>query len=158
MTDATPSSTADRTTAAMEPRAKDSTLVRAVPGLVVAAGLIALAAALVIATRSGVNPKDSKTVTIGPFDLVLVYTTPSLLMVVAGVLTALALFLLVNGVDAWAARRVTKPARQAHQAIERPLRSEVTAARPSGPLSVTALIPAHNEELRLGATLLSLQH
>ena len=81
------------------------------------------------------------------------YTTPSLLMVVAGLLTALALFLLVNGVDAWAARRVTMPARRARQAVERPLRSEVTAARPSGALSVTALIPAYNEELRLPATL-----
>ena len=117
---ATPSSAGDDTTSTVEQRADESALVRAVPGLVVAAGLIALAAALVIATRSGVNPKDSKTVTIGPVDLVLVYTTPSLLMVVAGVLTALALFLLVNGVDAWAARRVTTPARQAQQAVGGP--------------------------------------
>ena len=39
----------------------------------------------------------------------------------------------------------------------RPLRSEVTAARPRGPLSVTALIPARNEELHIAATLTSLQ-
>ena len=130
---------------------------RAVPALVVAAGLIALATAMLIATRSGVSPKDSKTITIGSIDLLLVYTTPSVLMVVAGAVTALALFLLVNGVDAWAARRVTTPARRARDAVERPLRSEVTASRPSGALSVTALIPACNEELHLPATLTSLQ-
>lgn len=113
---------------------------------------------MVIAASSGVNAKASKTVTVGPIDFLVVYTTPSWRMVVAGVLTALAFVLLVHGVDAWAARRVTSPARRARQAADRPLRSEVTSSRPRGPISVTALIPACNEELHLPDTLTSLLH
>ena len=79
-------------------------------------------------------------------------------MVGAGILTALALVLLVNGLDAWAARRVTRPARQAQTGPgAAPPRRRSTASRPAGTLTVTALIPACNEELHLPATLISLQ-
>jgi cellulose synthase/poly-beta-1,6-N-acetylglucosamine synthase-like glycosyltransferase len=66
------------------------------------------------------------------------------------------LVLLVFGLDAWAAKRVTDPARRAGDAATRPLRSEATMSRPSGLISVTALIPARNEELHIAATLQSL--
>jgi cellulose synthase/poly-beta-1,6-N-acetylglucosamine synthase-like glycosyltransferase len=128
-----------------------------VPALVAAAGLIALGGAMLLAAQSGLAVRESTTVAVGDRELVLVYTTPSLAMVGAGVLTAVALALLVNGLDAWAARRVTRPARKARQIRERPLRAEVTAARPAGTFTVTALIPACNEELHLPATLESLR-
>jgi len=134
----------------------ESWLVRAVPGLVVGGGLVAMAAALLIAAGSGVSPQASKNVVVGPVDVLLVYTTPSWAMVAAGVLTAVAFVLLVVGLDAWGARRVTRPARRVAGLSHRPLRSEATATRVPGPLRVTVLIPACNEELHLPATLRSL--
>src|SRR5439155_13780153 len=64
-----------------------------------------------------------------------------------------ALVVLVHGVDAWASRRVTGHTASFRTALERPLRSEATIGRPRGPLSVTALIPANNEEVHLPVTL-----
>ena len=75
-------------------------------------GLIAMAAAMLLAARSGVNAPASKQVSIGPFDLLLVYSTPTPTLVVAGLVTVLAFVLLVVGLDAWAAKRVTHPARR----------------------------------------------
>ena len=85
-----------------------SWLVRAVPGLILGIGLVAMAAAMLLAARSGVNAPVSKEVSIGPFDVLLVYSTPTPTLVVAGLLTALASVLLVVGLDAWAAKRVTR--------------------------------------------------
>jgi hypothetical protein len=115
----------------MRAESTQSRLVRAVPGLIVGASLVAVAAALLIAGKSGVSPRASREVTIGPVNVLLIYTTPSLTMVVAGVLTAVALVLLVLGVDAWAARRVTEPAPRPRQAAGRPLarKRRRTAAR-----------------------------
>ena len=133
-----------------------SWLVRAVPGLIVGGGLVILAAALFIADKSGVSERSSRDLTVGPFSVVFLYTTPSLMMVVAGLLTAVALVLLVHGVDALAARRVTDPARLPKQGSRRPLRAERTSNRPVGRLSVVALIPACNEEVHLPTTLAAL--
>ena len=63
---------------------------RAVPGLIIGIGLIAMAAAMLLAARSGVNAPVSKEVSIGPFDVLLVYSTPTPTLVVAGLVTALA--------------------------------------------------------------------
>ena len=103
-----------------------SWLVRAVPGLILGSGLIAMAAAMLLAARSGVNAPVSKQVSIGPFDVVVVYSTPTAELVVAALVTALAFVLLVVGLDAWAAKRVTDPARRSRDAVARPLRSEAT--------------------------------
>jgi poly-beta-1,6-N-acetyl-D-glucosamine synthase len=142
---------------AVAEHAGPSWLVRAVPGLIVGIGLIAMAVAMLLAARSGVNPPVSKEVSIGPFDLLLVYSTPTPKLVVAGLLTVVALVVLVVGLDAWAAKRVTHPARRSRDVVGRPLRSEATISRPSGRVSVTALIPARNEELHIAATLESLR-
>ena len=132
-------------------------MVRAVPGLLLGGGLIAMAAAMLLATRGGVNAPVSNQVSIGPFDVLLVYSTPTIGLVVSALVTALAFVLLVVGLDAWAAKRVTAPARRSADAVARPLRSEATTLRPSGRISVTALIPARNEELHIAATLESLR-
>jgi cellulose synthase/poly-beta-1,6-N-acetylglucosamine synthase-like glycosyltransferase len=134
-----------------------SWLVRAVPGLILGIGLIATAAAMLLAYRSGVNAPVSKEVSIGPFDVLLVYSTPTPQLVVSGVLTVLATVVLVVGLDAWAAKRVTHPARRSRDAVARPLRSEATITRPPGRVAITALIPARNEELHIAATLESLR-
>jgi cellulose synthase/poly-beta-1,6-N-acetylglucosamine synthase-like glycosyltransferase len=120
-------------------------------------GLLAVAAAFLIASHSGISHRASQEVAVGPIDVHLIYTAPSAAMVAAGVLTVVALVLLIYGVQAWAARRVTRPAREFEQALERPLREEATPSNWSGPLGVTALIPANNEEAHLPGTLMSLQ-
>ena len=137
--------------------APPSWLVRAVPALVVGSGLVAMALAMLVAARSGVHRRMSKELAVGPFDLLLVYTTPTLSLVLAGLLTALAFALLVVGLDVWAARRVTRPAGRPEDAARRPLRDEATSARPAGPIAVTALIPARNEARHIPATLASLR-
>jgi cellulose synthase/poly-beta-1,6-N-acetylglucosamine synthase-like glycosyltransferase len=137
-------------------RSGEQGLVRAVPGLIIGLGLVAMAAALLVATAAGVAQRDSKERELGPFHVLLVYTAPSLMMVGAGLLTVVALVLLVQGVDAWAARRVTDPARRPRDAARRPLRSEATSDRPLGRMSVTVVIPANNEEIELPTTLSAL--
>ncbi len=127
------------------------------PGLIIGFGLIAMAAAMLLAARSGVNPPQSKEVSIGPFEAVLVYSTPTPMLVVAGLVTVVALVVLVWGLDAWAAKRVTDPARGPGDVIARPLRDEAVNTRPSGHVAVTALIPARNEALHIAATLESLR-
>ncbi len=91
-------------------------MVRAVPGVLLGSGLIAMAAAMLLAAHSGLNTPTSKAVSVGPFDVRVVYSTPTLTLVVAGLVTALAFVLLVIGLDAWAARRVTDPARRPRRA------------------------------------------
>ena len=93
-----------------------SWLVRAVPGLILGGGLVAMAAAMLLAARSGVNRPVTKTVSVGPFDVLLVYSTPTPTLVVAGLVTALASVAVVVGLDAWAATRVTDPARRSRDA------------------------------------------
>ncbi len=137
--------------------APPSWLVRAVPALVVGSGLVAMALAMLVAARSGVHRRMSKELAVGPFDLLLVYTTPTLSLVLAGLLTALAFALLVVGLDVWAARRMTRSAGRPEDATSRPLRDEATSARPAGPIAVTALIPARNEARHIPATLASLR-
>jgi len=132
-------------------------LVRAVPGFVIGLGLIATATAMLLAAKSGVNPPVSKHLTIGPFDVLLVYSTPTPQLIAAALGTALAMVILVLGLDAWAAKRATHPARRSRDVLARPLRAEATPVRPSGPVSVTALIPARNEEHHIVATLESLR-
>jgi cellulose synthase/poly-beta-1,6-N-acetylglucosamine synthase-like glycosyltransferase len=134
-----------------------SRLVRAVPALIIGLGVVAMAAATLVAGLSGVNRRTPKTLSIGPLDVLVVYSTPTLSLVLAGLLTTVAFVLLVHGLDAWAARRITEPARRPRLAARRPLREEATPARPSGPITITALIPARNEALHIGATLESLR-
>jgi cellulose synthase/poly-beta-1,6-N-acetylglucosamine synthase-like glycosyltransferase len=134
-----------------------SWLVRAVPGLILGTGLIAMVGAMLLAARSGVNAPVSTQLSIGPFDPVIVYSVPTPALVVAALATTLAIVLLVLGLDAWAAKRATHPARRARDVLARPLRSEAKTTRPSGRISVTALIPARDEELHIAATLESLR-
>jgi len=131
-----------------------SWLVRGVPGLILGGALVAMAVAMLLAANSGVNAPVSKQVSIGPFEVRLVYSTPTAQLVVAGLITTLAAVLLVLGLDAWAAKRVTRRAGRSGSA--RSLRTEATAGRPSGTVTVTVLIPARNEALHIGATLESL--
>ncbi len=131
---------------------------RAVPGLILGIGLIAMAAAMLLAARSGVNAPVSKEVSIGPFDVLLVYSTPTPMLVVAGLVTVVAFVVLVVGSgcvggEARHSIRLVVPG----DVVARPLRSEATITRPSGRVSVTALIPARNEELHIAATLESLR-
>ena len=65
---------------------------------------------MLLGARGGVNAPVSKQVSIGPFDVLVVYSTPTLTLVVAALVTALAFVLLAIGLDAWAAKRVTDPA------------------------------------------------
>lgn len=143
----------------MRTRAADagpSWLVRAVPGLILGAGLIGMVVAMLLAAGSGVNAPDSKQVSIGPFDPVIVYSLPTPELLLAGLVTTVAAVLLVLGLDAWAAKRATHPARRARDVLARPLRAEARTTRPSGSLTVTVLIPARDEELHIAATLESL--
>jgi cellulose synthase/poly-beta-1,6-N-acetylglucosamine synthase-like glycosyltransferase len=137
------------------PSAGRSWLIRAVPALVAGVGIIAMGAAMIIADRSGVSSRESDEFSIGPVDVLVIYTVPSMMMVLSGLLTVLGLALIVHTVDHWAARRVTDPARRPGRS-RRLLRSEATPPRPSGPIMVTALIPARNEEINLPVTLASL--
>ena len=137
-------------------RSVPSWLVRAVPGLMLAFGLVAAAAAMLLAARSGINAPVSKQVSIGPFDVLLVYSTPTPELVVSALVSVVAVVVLVIGLEAWAAQRVTHPARRVSDAQIRPLRSEATIDRPKGRVAVTALIPARNEALHIAATLESL--
>ena len=100
------------------------------------------------------NTPTSKEVSIGPLEVLLVYSTPTPMLAIAGVVTAAAGALLMVGLDAWAAKRVTRRARRSGAA--RPLRAQATSGRPSGGVSVTVLIPARNDALHIGATLVSL--
>ena len=111
---------------------------------------------MLVAAASGLNRRSSQELSVGPIDVLVVYTTPTLSLVVAGLLTTVAFVLLVVGLDAWAARRMTDPARRPSSMARRPLRSEATVRRPPGSISVTALIPARNEELHLPTTLSAL--
>jgi cellulose synthase/poly-beta-1,6-N-acetylglucosamine synthase-like glycosyltransferase len=131
--------------------------VRAVPALLVGLGVVAIAGALLLAAHTTLNPRHSIDLSFGLFGVDIAYATPTLELVLAGLLTAVASVLLVQGLDAWAARRVTEPARRPGDAIGRPLRSEATRTRPPGAITVTALIPARNEALHIGATLDSLR-
>jgi cellulose synthase/poly-beta-1,6-N-acetylglucosamine synthase-like glycosyltransferase len=131
--------------------------VRAVPALLVGLGVVAIAGALLIAAHSSLNPHHTIDLSFGLFGVDIAYATPTLELVLAGLLTAAASVLLVQGLDAWAARRVTEPARRPSDALGRPLRSEATRTRPPGAITVTALIPARNEALHIGATLDSLR-
>ena len=105
-----------------------------------------MAAAMLLAARSGVNPPVSKHVSIGNTDVLVVYATPTLTLVIAGLVTALAFVALVLGLDAWAAKRVTAPlavpAMTWRDRCVPKLRPRVRTGR----ISVTALIPARNEE------------
>jgi cellulose synthase/poly-beta-1,6-N-acetylglucosamine synthase-like glycosyltransferase len=134
-----------------------SGLVRAVPALIVGLAVVAMAVAALVAARAGVNQRETKQVSFGPFEPIIVYSTPTVQLVAAGLLTAVAFVLLVLGLDAWAAQRVTAPARRPADALGRPLRDEVVHVGASGPLTLTALIPARNEAFHIGATLSSLQ-
>ncbi len=119
-------------------------------------GLVAAAAAMLLAARSGINAPVSKQVSIGPFDALLVYSTPTPELVVSALVSVVAVVVLIIGLEAWAAQRVTHPARRVGDALRRPLRSEATIDRPKGRVAVTALIPARNEALHIAATLESL--
>jgi cellulose synthase/poly-beta-1,6-N-acetylglucosamine synthase-like glycosyltransferase len=123
---------------------------------VIGISLAAMLMAVLIADKSELRQRPNKEFSIGPLTVRLIFAAPSLTMVIAGVLTAVAFVLLVHGIDMWAARRVTGRARGPRQAAKRPLRSEATSHRPTGRFSVTALIPACNEEVHLPATLTAL--
>ena len=137
-------------------RADESRSVRAVPGLIAGISLVMLIAALLIAVNTGVSQGGSKQVSFGPFDLLFINNAPSLRMVAAGVLSAIGFTLLVHSLDAWAARRVTDPGWRPLRASGQPLGS-APSGRSAGRLSVTALIPACNEEVDLPTTLAALQ-
>jgi cellulose synthase/poly-beta-1,6-N-acetylglucosamine synthase-like glycosyltransferase len=132
-------------------------LVRAVPALIIALGVVAIAVALLIAAHSSTHGRHSIDISFGLFGVDVAYATPTLELVLAGLLTAVASVLVVQGLDAWAAKRVTELARQPSDAIGRPLRSEATRTRPPGSITVTAVIPARNEALHIGSTLTSLR-
>jgi cellulose synthase/poly-beta-1,6-N-acetylglucosamine synthase-like glycosyltransferase len=134
-----------------------SWLVRAVPALIVGLAVVAMAAGMLVASRAGVTRHPSKQVSFGFFDVLIVYATPTAELVVAGLLTTVSFVILVVGLDAWAADRVTNPARRASDASGRPLRDEVTDTPTVGSIAVIALIPARNEALHLPATLASLR-
>ena len=119
-----------------------SWLVRAVPALIVGLAVVAMAAGMLVASRAGVTRHPSKQVSFGFFDVLIVYATPTAELVVAGLLTTLSFVILVVGLDAWAADRVTNPARRASDASGRPLRDEVTDTPTVGSIAVIALIPA----------------
>jgi cellulose synthase/poly-beta-1,6-N-acetylglucosamine synthase-like glycosyltransferase len=139
------------------PPVQRSWLIRAVPGLLLGIALVAVLVALLIGANSGLTHHESTEFSFGPFDVVVVYAIPTVAMVVAGLLVTIGSVLFVHGLDAWAARRVTRPDRRPREASERPLRSEATRNRPSGTISVTALIPARNEEEDLPFTIASLR-
>ena len=132
-----------------------SWLIRGVPGLLVGIGLVVAVAGL-IADKAGVNARGSQELAIGPVHVTVHFTAPSLMMVVAAVFAAGACALVVHGLDVWAARRVTDPARGPRQAAKRPLRRLAAPDRPAGPFSVTAMIPARDEEVHLPVTLSAL--
>ncbi len=142
-------------TVADEPQADDWWLVRAVPGLMIGLALVCMATALLIADHAGISQRASEEFPIGPIDVLFVYTSPSLAMICAGILTALSLVVLVHGVERWAARRITDPGGRPRS--KRVLRAEANVNRPHDPPAVTALIPANNEEDHLPGTLTSLQ-
>ncbi len=70
------------------------------PGLLLGLGLVAMAGGMLLAAHGGVNPARSKQVSIGPFDVLLVYSTPTPRSWSRVSLVAVAFVLLVVGLDA----------------------------------------------------------
>ncbi len=131
-------------------------LVRAVPGLMVASGILAMALAILLAGQGGYVSQPPIFLSIGPVDVVVSFVAPSIALVAAGALAVVAVAVLVLAMDTWAARRVSRPVRAVEHAQVRVLRSEITRHRDLVPTRITAVIPAHNEEVNLPATLESL--
>jgi cellulose synthase/poly-beta-1,6-N-acetylglucosamine synthase-like glycosyltransferase len=120
-------------------------------------GLVLLLAALLYAANGGLTHPGSRELSFGRLDVQFLYFAPPPVgIVVAGILTAVAFVLLVHSLDAWAARRVTDPGWRPQHAFRRPLAAPATSGRPAGRLTVTVLIPARNEQVRLPATLSAL--
>ena len=120
-----------------------------------AAALVAVAA-VVVAYSGGWDSTVPHVVSVGPIDIRVYYAVPTPQLLLSGLLAVLAVGAGVAGLDLWAARRVTDPARYPADARERLLRSEVTRHRPGATVEITVIIPAHDEEHTLGATLDSL--
>jgi cellulose synthase/poly-beta-1,6-N-acetylglucosamine synthase-like glycosyltransferase len=131
-------------------------LVRAVPALVLGAAVLAAAAAVLVAYSGGWDRTVPHVVSVGPIDIRVYYAVPTPKLLLSGLLAVLAVGAGVAGLDLWAARRVTNPARYPADARKRLLRSEVTRHRPGATVDITAVIPAHDEAHTLGATLDSL--
>jgi hypothetical protein len=134
-------------TADGEPVADQHWLVRAVPGLFLAAGIVTMVIVIAIAERAGVTQRDQVTLDVGPVEVRVVFTAPSLRMIVAGVLTAMGVVLLVNGANTLAASRATQHARDVRESRRRPLRAEAVAQHRTEHPTVTALVPAHDEAI-----------
>ena len=92
---------------------------------------------------------------VGRFTFVISGAVPARILTVSAALTLLGLVLLVVGSNLLAARRAARLLGR-NKANVLPLRRELTRERPSGPLRVVVLIPAHNEQERLPAALDSL--
>jgi cellulose synthase/poly-beta-1,6-N-acetylglucosamine synthase-like glycosyltransferase len=122
-----------------------------------AVGLLACAAVVFIANRGAFDHLGAIHFHIRRLEIAVVFVRPSVTVVLGGILAALAFVLLVVALDAWAARRVSDPARQPQEQAVRPLRREATNARPTSDLRVTVVIPARNEALQLPATIASLR-
>lgn len=132
-------------------------LARAVPVVLAGAGLIASAMVVFVANRGAFDHLGSIHYEGRLIEFAVVFVRPSVAVVLAGMLTAAAFGLFAVALDAWAARRVTDPARQPQERSERPLRREASATRSTEGLRLTVLIPARNEALNLPATLSSLR-
>ena len=98
-------------------------LVRAVPALVLAAAALAAAAAVAVAYRGGWDRTVPHVSSVGPIDIRVYYAVPTPQLLLSGLLTVLAVGAGVAGLDLWAARRVTDPARHLPDARERLLRT-----------------------------------
>jgi len=131
-------------------------LTNAIPRLAVSVFVISAAASMLIIYSSPDQSLNPVSWTVGSLDIVAVAGPPSLLLLLAALLMVVALVALVVAADSWAARLVTDPARRPEDRRDRVLRTEVTAVRSTPHVDVTVLIPAHNEEHGLGATLASL--
>ncbi|MCW4384215.1 glycosyltransferase family 2 protein [Salinibacterium sp. SYSU T00001] len=127
---------------------------------VVVAVVITLAAVLLWLTVAWSNPEAAEPPTegilLGVWELFYVTSAPSERVLLA----AVSLALLAAGIIALLERRATDTARRSSNVLRTPLAAraimEQTRGRYDGPVTVTVLIPAHNEQATIPATLTSL--
>ncbi|GAB3301787.1 glycosyltransferase [Epidermidibacterium keratini] len=124
-------------------------------GMALFAGLVLWIALTVLEPEDRTAPQDG--LLFGVWDFVYDTQAPSL----QAILVAVALALLLAAAVATIERQITNKYRRSADADELPLapRPVMAATRGvfHGPVTVTALIPAHNEADKIGATLASLQ-
>jgi biofilm PGA synthesis N-glycosyltransferase PgaC len=128
-------------------------------GIVVLGTAVSASLVLVVLVSTDAQPRfgePARRASVGVWEVFYDTEAPSLRVVVGAVAVALLLAAAVAGLE----QRIATRYRRSYDPVARPLAPRVVMAETrgvfAGPVTVTVLIPAHNEEVRIGATLQSL--